>query len=147
DTFDSGNGNMDFKDIAIKGVLKASGAQTISVNGSWDASSGSFQAANSVVVFTATTSGHTIRANGSPFHGLTFNGLGGQWTIYGRATSTATTTIAAGNLVQGGNSNLEVRSLVIENGAAFTKASGTGILIFESPEDGYFEEKNAVKTD
>ncbi|MCK5212007.1 fibronectin type III domain-containing protein, partial [Candidatus Parcubacteria bacterium] len=145
DTFEAGSGDVDLYNLEIDGVFTAVGEQNITVNGSWDGSSGSFEAASSTVEFISTTSGNFIRTNDSPFYNLTFNGSGGEWTLVGHASSTATTTIMAGTLIHGGDNNFEIDSLFIASSSNFIKATGTGLLIFEDDGVGYFEDLNASK--
>ncbi len=146
DTFKTAaGGSVSLDDVEIDGVLEAQGGQTISVSGDWDARTGAFVAASSTVEFTANETGHRIYTNGSPFYNLTFNGSGGEWTVMDPATTTATTTILAGHMIQGGNADYETASLVIAAGAVFGKATGTGKLVFEGRGYGYFEDQNAVK--
>jgi hypothetical protein len=47
---------------------------------------------------TATTSGQTISLNGNTFASLTFNGVGGAWTITTNGSSSSNTTLTAGTL-------------------------------------------------
>jgi hypothetical protein len=54
------------------------------------------------------------------------------------ATSTATTTITNGTVVQSPNNNLDLASLTIATNGTFTKASGAGLLFFEDPVDPVF---------
>ncbi len=147
DTFQTGGagGNISLYDVDIRGTFTATSTQTISVSGSWFASStATFTAASSTVTFTATTTGKTITTAGNSFYNLTFNGSGGGWTFQDVATTSATTTISNGTLSQGAN-NFITRSLTIASNATFTKATGGGILIFEGSGEGYFEDSNETK--
>ncbi|MFZ2719763.1 MAG: hypothetical protein WAZ27_02715, partial [Minisyncoccia bacterium] len=68
-------------------------AGTLSVAGSFVNSAGSFNNNTGTVRFTATTAGKSITPNGSWFSNLTFDGIGGGWTITENATSSGNTTI------------------------------------------------------
>jgi hypothetical protein len=125
--------------------LDVSGSDyNISCGGSW-LNSGTFTAQNGTVTFDATTTGKTITAGGSDFYQLEFNGSGGQWTLQDAATATATTTLTLGTLVQAANYNLTLASFTLESGTTFTKASGSGLLIFESAGNIYIEDNTSPK--
>ena len=143
-TFNTGSGILTLRDVDIEGTFNASGTQAIYVSGDWNASAGTFNAASSTVIMNSVSAGRFIAGGGSPFYALTFDGAGGEWLLLGNATTTATTTITRGTLIHGGHNDFETQSLIIANGAVFTKATGTGKLIFEGPEDGYFEDLNAT---
>ena len=140
--FESGSGNISMDDVEIKGGFTAVGEQVISVSGGWDASDGLFTAASSTVEFISTSTGGIIKTNNQPFWNLTLNGAGGEWTLFDSSTTTATTTIAQGTLIQGADVNFETGSMLIEDEAVFVKASGIGILIFEDQGEGFFEDRN-----
>lgn len=144
-TFENSSGNITVRDMQIEGELTAVGEQQITVTGSWDARNGTFNAASSTVEFTSTGAGNTIYVYSGAFYNLNFNGAGGEWTFYSNASSTNWATTTQGTLIQGANIDLEFESFTIMSGASFTKASGTGRFIFEGPNDGYFEDQNAVK--
>ena len=143
--FESGSGDMAMDDVEIHGQFTAIGEQVITVIGDWDATEGLFAAAFSTVEFTSTTTGNIIKSNNQPFWNLTLNGAGGEWILFDSSTTTATTTITQGTLIQGADVNFETGSMLIEDGASFTKASGIGILIFEDQGEGFFEDENEVK--
>jgi len=130
--------------LVNNGIFTTNGTQIIYVSGSWDSTSGTFNAANSTVEFTSTGSGNTITSGGQLFYNLHFSGVGGEWTFVDNATSTATTTISAGTLIHGADNNLVMRNLVIVNGGGFTKAAGAGKLIFEGAEPSIFEDNNTI---
>ena len=146
DTFETGSGSVGLDDVKIDGKFEAVGEQIITVAGSWDAANGAFLSASSTVEFTATTSGQTISTNGYPFWNLTLSGAGGEWTLSSNATTSATSTIMAGTLIQEEGTYFETQSLYIEDGAHFTKTD-TGLLIFEGPDDGWFQDNNTIKNE
>ena len=112
--------------------LDVSGSNySINCGGSW-LNSGTFTARAGTVVFNATTTGKTLTASGSNFYQLEFNGSGGQWIFQDAATVTATTTLTAGTLAHGADNNLILASLTLAISTQFTKATDSGLLIFES---------------
>jgi len=90
-----------------------------------------FTARQGKVRFTATDSGNQIITNNSAFYLLEFNGASGEWTTQDAATSTATTTLIQGTLIQAADYNLDLASFTIQSNASFTAAVGTGRLYFE----------------
>ncbi len=129
--------------IGTEATLTAGG--TITLAGSWTASStATFTAGSNTVIFNATTTGKTITTAGNSFYNLTFNGSGGEWTFQDAATTSATTTITQGTLSQGAN-NFVTRSFTIASSTTFTKATSSGLLIFEGSGIGYFQDDNATK--
>ncbi len=144
--FETSGAEMNIDDLKIRGDFFAVGTQTISIAGDWDASGGSFIPASSTVRFTSNNSGNTILSNGSHFFNLIFDGAG-DWTFLDTASTTATTTIMQGNLIQGGDNHFQTESLFIHEDAVFTKATGTGLLIFEGPREGTIEDQNTAKND
>ncbi|KKQ61407.1 MAG: hypothetical protein US83_C0006G0047 [Candidatus Falkowbacteria bacterium GW2011_GWC2_38_22] len=144
-TFKNNASVLTLFDVRIEGTLDASSTEIITVSGNWNAENGIFNAASSSVKFVANDQDNVIVTNKQKFYNLEFDGLGGKWTLIDGATTTATTTISQGTLVQGGDVDFETGSLIIELGANFTKASGTGVFVFEDLGQGVFEDKNDVK--
>lgn len=58
-------------------------------------------ATSSAFSFVSTTTGNTIKSGGRIFGNVTFNGLGGVWTLQDDLTSSGTLTLTAGNLKAG----------------------------------------------
>jgi hypothetical protein len=101
-------------------------SNVLSIGGNFDNSGGTFIAsASSTQKFTATAAGKTIRAGGSDFGSLLFDGTGGGFTIQDtNATTTGSVTIAAGTLTHPTGTFAIARSY--ENtGGAFTHNGGT----------------------
>jgi len=118
-------GNFEIKKSA---TFVAPPTNSFSVAGNWTGS-GIFSHASGTVLFDATAS-RNITATTSDFYQLEFNGSSGQWTFIGPATSTATTTITEGIVVQDADDNLTLHSLIIQTNGVFTKST-TGRLYFE----------------
>jgi hypothetical protein len=130
------------------GLFTRIGQEPIKIGGGWDGSGGAHELAETPVEFTATTTGHYILSAGQAFFALNFNGDGGSWILADNATTTATTTITQGNLIQGDNTVFEVRSLTVMAGAVFTKANINGHLLFEGDGvDGFIEDLNSPLND
>lgn len=97
--------------------------------------------ASGVLVFKATSTGHTINTNGVPLlQGLTFDGVGGGWTLQGNVATASTRTVALTNgtlnlngytltcgLFNGSNSN--VRTLDFGNGGSITLTGNNGTVL------------------
>lgn len=77
----------------------ANAANIMSVGGSWTegATSAVFTHSNGTVKFTSTTGGRTITNSGSSFYNLTFDGIGGGWTLQDNMTVANVLTITNGN--------------------------------------------------
>ncbi len=99
-------------------TLTPSNVNVMNVGGSWN-NLGSFTTmTGSTVNFNSTDSGETIDPGASSFYNLTFNGVGGGWTITQNATSTNTFTLTnASNFTLSPNRTLAV-------GGAFTNGVG-----------------------
>jgi hypothetical protein len=97
-------GTISLADVDINGTFTATGTQTISVSGNWDATGGTFNSASSTVEFIG-ASAKNITTNGNPFYNLIFNGSGGSWTFQDAATTTNDLQISAGTV----SSNYDIR--------------------------------------
>jgi len=142
--FDSGSGGWEFtanattaNDFIITAGTVTSTDGTLAVGNNFDSSGGTFYANSGTVKFFATDSGNQITTNESDFYQLLFDGSGGSWTLQDHTTSTATTTVDTGTLIQGTDIDLTLGGLYIETATgAFTKDAGTGVLYFERTADG-----------
>lgn len=94
DTFAPG-GNVNTHDMQIVGTFTGAG-DTYTVSGSWN-DTGTFTHSTSTVKFTSTTTGELITTTGSFFRDLTFDGVGGGWTLQDSITVTSVLTITNGN--------------------------------------------------
>ncbi len=91
---------------------------TTTVSGSWNTVGGSFVVNGSPMVFTATAGGNIVRANGSNFKKLIFNGVGGSWSMTDtNATATAAVTITKGTV--------SLPSGIFSVGGSFSNTGGT----------------------
>jgi hypothetical protein len=125
------------------GTLVAPGTQ-LTISGSY-ANAGTFTHNSGLILFDS-VSAETITGGGSDFFRLTFNNPDGAWEFQDIATSTATTTVVAGNLIHGNNNNLTLASLIIQSdlSARFTRASGSGLLYFEDTDPIFIEDANTA---
>ncbi len=76
--------------ITSGSTLTASNVNVLNVGGSWTNSGTFTSTTGSTVNFNSTDAGETINPGTSSFYNLTFNGVGGGWTIVQNATSTNT---------------------------------------------------------
>lgn len=121
------------------GVLDvASGSNYgITIGGSYS-NSGTFEARSGTVTFDATTTGKTLSGtlnyNNGDFYNLTFNGVGGGWTVNAAMDIASAMTVTAGTV--SGSSNVSVSGgltgagTVTWTGGTFTVAGGGGTRNF-----------------
>ncbi len=90
--------------INSTGVLQASSTIPLIVGGSWT-NSGTFTAGTGTVIMNSITTGKTLSGtltgNTGKFNNLTFDGLGGAWTMSNSSELAGNLTIAAGTLSLG----------------------------------------------
>jgi hypothetical protein len=128
-------------DLHIASGATYTAGATTTIGGDWIASSTAiFNDGGYTVVFNATTTKQIWSIDGADFGALDFNGSGGTWNLMTAATSSATTTITNGTLVQSANDNLDLASLTIQSNGTFTKASGSGLLFFEDPDPIFIQD-------
>ena len=90
--------------FGVRSMTMSSGALTLqsgttTVGGSWINNGGSFTVGSSTLLFTASSSGKIIKANGSNFKAMVFNGIGGSWSMTDiNATATAAFTVTRGTV-------------------------------------------------
>lgn len=100
-------------------------ASTMDLAGSFTTTGGTFNANGGAIRFVATSSGKTISANGSAFNDLSWNGIGGAWTMTDtNATSTGNVTVASGT-VAFTPGTFAVRGDLRNTGGVFTQGGGT----------------------
>lgn len=79
------------------------GSQTLAIGGSRTWGSGMTLSYSGTVTYNATTTGKTLTSNGkSSTNNITFNGVGGGWTLADALTTTGTLTVTAGAFSDGG---------------------------------------------
>ena len=111
------------------------GSQTINVNGNWKWVGGTFTAGTSTINMNSTSTGKTLTSGGQTYYNITFNGIGGGWTLQDALTTNVwgTVTLARGALNTNGqtllignfnSSNSNVRTL--ELGSSTITAHGAG---------------------
>lgn len=102
-------------------TFQLSAGRNVTVGGSWT-NSGTFTDSDGTITFDATGSGKNITSgttNGR-FNNITFNGVGGGWTLLDNPSIVNTLTIANGNL------DASSRSIFLEaSGTPFVKTGGT----------------------
>lgn len=130
-TFNGSGGNWSFSTstAAVNNFTITAGSVTLptattTVAGSFT-DNGSFAHNNGTVVFTATASGKTVKAGGSNFYALRFEGVGGSWSFTDtNATSSSNFTVATGTVA--------LPSGIFAVGGSFTNAgtftAGTGTV-------------------
>lgn len=107
----------------VSGSLNAANA-AIQVGGNWLQSGGIFAAGTSTVTFNATAAGQTLNTGGFPFYNLTFNGVGGSWSM-------STSSLTVNNLltIQAGMFTLaNVSGAAIQNAAV----GAPGVWVIDS---------------
>lgn len=126
-TLSSGSGNSYDGTFELKNsaslIASTTLEETFTIGGSWLTGTGAtFESGSSTVAFTATTTGKIVSPDTSPFHTLTFNGVGGAWVFEDRnATTTDDFSIVNGTVTLG-TSTLAVGGSFI-NSATMSSAS------------------------
>ncbi|MBP9668907.1 MAG: DUF2341 domain-containing protein [Candidatus Pacebacteria bacterium] len=125
-TFNGTGGSWSFVDThatATNAIRIEQGALTLpsgvfAVGGSWLSSVGTFTHNSGTVKFNSTDSGESINPGASPFYSMSFDAVGGGWTIASHATSTNNTSITrAASFTLASGQTLEV-------GGTFTNSMG-----------------------
>ena len=113
------------------------GGTSLSIFGSLTfPSGGSFSVTTTTITFAATTTGKTITTNGKTVQSITFNGVGGEWTLQDALTlaSTRTLTLTNGSFNANGfavtaglfsSTNSNIRTLTLGNGLWTLSGTGT----------------------
>jgi len=98
---------------------------SLAVGGSFQNNGGAFNHSNAVLRMTSTVSGKFVKAGGSDFYNLIFNGSGGAWTMTdASATTTNDLTITAGGVTLP-SGRLTVGSSFQNTGGSFAHNTGT----------------------
>ncbi len=118
--------NVTVDDIDINGTFTM-GSNSVTVNGTWDATGGSFSSSGTVTF--AATSAKTITSNGQSFSSVTFNGVGGSWTPQDTMTVSSAFTLTNGTFDQG-TVALNVGGTFTLTSGTFTKSSNASALTF-----------------
>lgn len=125
DTNTTVRGNMTLQ----AGVLTLPGG-VLTLGGSLTTLGGTFAHNNGTVLFAASSTGHTITAQSSPFYNVLFNSAGGGWTIIGSTTSMNNWSILQANtFVAPNGGTVEVRGL-FSNMVAGTQTTWTGSTLY-----------------
>jgi len=105
--------------FAGTGVLNISGSMTLSTTTTWSGTG--------AITFKATTTGKTITPNGVTISGaITFDGVGGAWSLGGALT------MASGKSITLTNGTLDLNGKTCTTGTNFTTATGTKDLTFNA---------------
>lgn len=140
-------------DVNADVTINASGTYIIGVNGTYTiggslTNSGTLTDHNGGLTFDATSSGKNITGNftgSSALGGIVFSGSGGGWTMASNMTLGGFT-LSAGAVTQGANVALTVSGgWSMSSGTTFTKASGTGTIVFDGTSAQTFTDNTASK--
>ena len=106
------------------GTLNAN-AEPMTIGGNWS-NAGTFTNGNNTVTFNSTSAGKTITTGGSNFDNITFNGVGGGWSLQDPFTATGNLTITNGTL----NANAQPMTIAgnWSNSGTFTADGNTVTL-------------------
>jgi hypothetical protein len=118
----------DFTASGLDGTMTLAGTSIgLTVSGSLTFQSTNFtRSYTGTTTFNATTTGKTVTTNGVSFgNDVTFDGVGGGWTLGSALTTTVTTTLTNGTLDLN-NLTLTARDFVSSNSNTRTIAFGTG---------------------
>lgn len=144
----------DLSVTASQAIVLGAAASTLSVYGDLTfPAGGSFSAnTNANTITLAAGSAHTVTTNGKSFSSLTFNGVGGNWTLPSALTADATVTLTNGTITLSTNTttltcaafsstNANTRAIAFGSGnitttgsgTAFTTATATGLTYTGTP--------------
>ncbi len=131
-TFNGSGGNWSFStstittasDLTITNGTVTLATATTTVGGSFGNTGGTFMHNNGAVVLNATTTGKTIRANGSNFALLVASSTAGSWTFLDTNATSTSFTINAG-VVTLPSGTLALGASFDAQGGTFTNAAGT----------------------
>jgi hypothetical protein len=126
-------------DITVSaGTVTLTGAFTsFNISGSMSLLAGTVNSASGTITFNATTTGKTVTTNGVTFGSISFNGIGGEWTL-GSALTCATLDISNGSFKTAGyaisassfNSNINsVRSIDLSSSVITCSSAANSIVI------------------
>lgn len=98
----------------------------LAIGGAFEATGGTFMHNNGTITFTSTATGKNVRASGSPFYNMTFNGTGGGWTFMDtNATSSSNVVMSAGAVTLPSGTLAVGSSFTATSTGTFTHNSGT----------------------
>jgi len=104
------------------------GSSALAISGSLTLASGMTNSYTGAITFNSTSAGETITtATKSLASDITFNGVGGAWTLQDALTTTGAVTLTNGTLITG-NSNHSLASLASSNSNTRTLTLGTGTI-------------------
>ena len=116
--------------IRANATFSAASANDLLLGGSY-VNQGTFTSNSGGVVFNSVDSGEVVTPGNSSFHHLTFNDVGGGWTILGNATTTGNFTLTnASSFTQTSGTTLAVQGIFTNSvGGASTEWSGTTLYL------------------
>ena len=103
----------------------------MTIGGNWS-NAGTFTNGNNTVTFNSTSAGKTITTGGSNFDNITFNGVGGGWTLQDAFDATGNLTITNGTL----NANAQPMTIGGNWSNAGTFTNGNNTVTFNSTSAG-----------
>lgn len=104
---------------------------TSTIGGSFQNVGGAFQHNNGTVLLAATTTGKSVRVNGSSFYTLSFNGAGGAWTFVDSIATSSNNFIISAGTVTAPSAQLTVGGS-FQNAGTFTSGISTLKLVANS---------------
>ncbi len=114
--------------VTLVGTMTARGNEQISVGGNWNATGGTFNAAQSTVTFNG-AGAFTVTPGGQSFGNVLFNASGSTWTLAGAMAESGNVVFTAGNLTTGGgNYSMTVTSNVVFNGGSLNLNASTATV-------------------
>jgi hypothetical protein len=126
----------DFDATAVDGVMTLAGTVALDVYGSFrlPINTSFIRSYNGLTTLRATTTGKTVSLNGNALNNVTFDGVGGGWTLSNAFLAFGGTTLTNGSLNLGGftftafnfaSSNTNARTLAFNGGQINLTASTT----------------------
>lgn len=115
--------------IADNAAFNATGTEVHNIAGSFDMkANASFDAGQSTINFTATTTGRIISATTSPFYDMNFTGSGGAWSFPPNTVSVDNDLTITAGTVTFGNGTSTVSGSFSNTGGSFAHNNGTLFL-------------------
>lgn len=117
-------------DLTINSAFLVAPSDTLTIGGSAFNNKGSFDPNNGTTTFDSTDTGETVAFGSGTFYNLSFNGIGGGWTIATNTVMNKATLVTGASFTQSPNTTLTVEG-VFENSfvaAATTWTDSTLVL-------------------
>ncbi|MEM9336469.1 MAG: DUF2341 domain-containing protein [Patescibacteria group bacterium] len=120
-TLNEANADAD-GDVTVSGALLIAPSDTFTIGGSALNNSGTYDANNATTTFDSNDLGETIDFGTGIFYNLSFNGVGGGWTLSTTTVENNATLVTGDSFVQAPNTTLSVQNIFRNS---FTAASTT----------------------